>query len=105
MRQTTRRKIGRLEDWKIGRLEDFALRVVCLMMQNLPEDFAANLRKISMQPGKASLFFSCNEISLHPLVFPIPAEGGFYFRAMRSPGSLCTIFHETNYPPAFLFLQ
>jgi hypothetical protein len=39
MRQTTRRKIGRLEDWKIGRLEDwkigrledFALRVVCLM--------------------------------------------------------------------------
>jgi hypothetical protein len=22
---------------------------------------------------------------------------------MRSPGSLCTIFHETNYPTAFLF--
>jgi hypothetical protein len=25
MRQTTRRKIGRLEDWKIGRLEDWKI--------------------------------------------------------------------------------
>jgi hypothetical protein len=29
MRQTTRRKIGRLEDWKIGRLEDWKIGRFC----------------------------------------------------------------------------
>jgi hypothetical protein len=60
MRQTTRRKIGRLEDWKIGRLEDFARRVVCLM-----EDCAQTSGRFCME-----IFRKLSIEVLHPLVFP-----------------------------------